>query len=126
MIYRVHSVCVLRLFNDPVAMLVLYVTVNLLLSRQWLLASLTFRQTESQTGDKCMCPSMIYRVHSICVLRLFNDPVAMLVLYVTVNLLLSRRLLLGSLALRSRRDRRTKETDRGTKETDRGTKPERA
>jgi alpha-1,3-mannosyltransferase len=43
MIYRVHSVCVLRLFNNPVAMLVLCVTVNLLLSRQWLLASLTFR-----------------------------------------------------------------------------------
>ena len=33
--YRVHSIYVLRLFNDPVAMLLLYVAVNLFASGRW-------------------------------------------------------------------------------------------
>ncbi|XP_056675882.1 dol-P-Man:Man(5)GlcNAc(2)-PP-Dol alpha-1,3-mannosyltransferase isoform X2 [Monodelphis domestica] len=33
--YRVHSIFVLRLFNDPVAMALLFLSVNLLLSQHW-------------------------------------------------------------------------------------------
>lgn len=33
--YRVHSIYVLRLFNDPVAMLLLYLAVLFLLQNQW-------------------------------------------------------------------------------------------
>ncbi|XP_060260994.1 dol-P-Man:Man(5)GlcNAc(2)-PP-Dol alpha-1,3-mannosyltransferase isoform X2 [Ovis aries] len=33
--YRVHSIFVLRLFNDPVAMLLLFLSVNLLLAQHW-------------------------------------------------------------------------------------------
>ncbi|XP_074045718.1 dol-P-Man:Man(5)GlcNAc(2)-PP-Dol alpha-1,3-mannosyltransferase isoform X1 [Macrotis lagotis] len=33
--YRVHSIFVLRLFNDPVAMALLFLSVNLLLSQRW-------------------------------------------------------------------------------------------
>ncbi|VDN04295.1 unnamed protein product [Thelazia callipaeda] len=37
-----------------------------------------------------------YRIHSIYLLRLFNDPVAMLLFYIAVNLWLSRHFWLGS------------------------------
>uniref|UniRef100_A0A914VP06 dolichyl-P-Man:Man5GlcNAc2-PP-dolichol alpha-1,3-mannosyltransferase n=1 Tax=Plectus sambesii TaxID=2011161 RepID=A0A914VP06_9BILA len=33
--YRIHSIFVLRLFNDPLAMLLFFVAVNLWLSKQW-------------------------------------------------------------------------------------------
>ncbi|XP_078010794.1 dol-P-Man:Man(5)GlcNAc(2)-PP-Dol alpha-1,3-mannosyltransferase isoform X2 [Phascolarctos cinereus] len=33
--YRVHSIFVLRLFNDPVAMALLFLSINLLLSQRW-------------------------------------------------------------------------------------------
>ncbi|KAJ1070858.1 hypothetical protein K5549_003837 [Capra hircus] len=33
--YRVHSIFVLRLFNDPVAMVLLFLSVNLLLAQHW-------------------------------------------------------------------------------------------
>ncbi|KAI0217871.1 Dol-P-Man:Man(5)GlcNAc(2)-PP-Dol alpha-1,3-mannosyltransferase [Lamellibrachia satsuma] len=33
--YRIHSIYILRLFNDPVAMLFLYLAMNLFLSNQW-------------------------------------------------------------------------------------------
>nr|XP_032818026.1 dol-P-Man:Man(5)GlcNAc(2)-PP-Dol alpha-1,3-mannosyltransferase [Petromyzon marinus] len=40
--YRVHSIFVLRLFNDPVAMAILFASVNLLLDRRWTLGCLVF------------------------------------------------------------------------------------
>ncbi|XP_028650838.1 dol-P-Man:Man(5)GlcNAc(2)-PP-Dol alpha-1,3-mannosyltransferase [Erpetoichthys calabaricus] len=36
--YRIHSIFILRLFNDPVAMMLLFVAVNLLLDNHWMLA----------------------------------------------------------------------------------------
>ncbi|XP_045395762.1 dol-P-Man:Man(5)GlcNAc(2)-PP-Dol alpha-1,3-mannosyltransferase isoform X5 [Lemur catta] len=33
--YRVHSIFVLRLFNDPVAMVLLFLSINLLLAQRW-------------------------------------------------------------------------------------------
>ncbi|XP_069753314.1 dol-P-Man:Man(5)GlcNAc(2)-PP-Dol alpha-1,3-mannosyltransferase isoform X1 [Narcine bancroftii] len=33
--YRIHSIFILRLFNDPIAMMILYVAVNLFLSNRW-------------------------------------------------------------------------------------------
>ena len=41
--YRVHSIFVLRLFNDPVAMLLLYAALNLFIDDFWSLGSLFFR-----------------------------------------------------------------------------------
>ncbi|XP_076807503.1 dol-P-Man:Man(5)GlcNAc(2)-PP-Dol alpha-1,3-mannosyltransferase-like [Clavelina lepadiformis] len=40
--YRVHSLFVLRLFNDPIAMLILYIAINLFIDRQWYLGSLVY------------------------------------------------------------------------------------
>ena len=40
--YRVHSIYVLRLFNDPVAMLLLYVAVNLFVSGHWSIGSVFY------------------------------------------------------------------------------------
>lgn len=41
--YRVHSIYVLRLFNDPVAMMFLYLSVNLFMDGYWTLGSTFFR-----------------------------------------------------------------------------------
>ncbi|XP_023322007.1 lethal(2)neighbour of tid protein [Eurytemora carolleeae] len=40
--YRIHSVFVLRLFNDPVAVLLVYAAVNLFLDNHWTLGSLMY------------------------------------------------------------------------------------
>lgn len=40
--YRIHSIYSLRLFNDPVAMLIFYAALNLFLDRRWTLGSVLF------------------------------------------------------------------------------------
>ncbi|XP_023934397.2 lethal(2)neighbour of tid protein 2 [Bicyclus anynana] len=40
--YRIHSIHVLRMFNDPVAVLFLYASLNLFLDSQWYLGSLFY------------------------------------------------------------------------------------
>jgi len=40
--YRIHSIFLLRLFNDPVAMILLYGSVNCFMDRKWLIGSILF------------------------------------------------------------------------------------
>ncbi|KHJ87369.1 ALG3 protein [Oesophagostomum dentatum] len=40
--YRIHSIFVLRLFNDPVAMLFFYLAANFFVSQQWLIGCLLY------------------------------------------------------------------------------------
>lgn len=40
--YRIHSIFVLRLFNDPIAVLLFYASLNLFLSNKWLLGSFLY------------------------------------------------------------------------------------
>ncbi|ALC41810.1 l-2-not [Drosophila busckii] len=40
--YRIHSIYVLRLFNDPVAVLLCYAALNLFVDRRWTLGSILF------------------------------------------------------------------------------------
>ncbi|XP_011647493.1 lethal(2)neighbour of Tid protein [Pogonomyrmex barbatus] len=40
--YRIHSVFVLRLFNDPVAMVLLYASINAFLDNRWFLGSVLY------------------------------------------------------------------------------------
>ncbi|XP_072749503.1 lethal(2)neighbour of tid protein [Anoplolepis gracilipes] len=40
--YRIHSIFVLRLFNDPIAMLLLYASVNAFLDNRWYLGSVLY------------------------------------------------------------------------------------
>ena len=41
--YRIHSIYILRMFNDPIASLLLYVAVDLFLRNRWSLGCLLFR-----------------------------------------------------------------------------------
>lgn len=45
--YRVHSIFLLRLFNDPVAMAILFVAVNLFLDERWSWGCFFFRSVLS-------------------------------------------------------------------------------
>lgn len=40
--YRIHSIFVLRLFNDPIAVLLFYVSLNLFISNRWYLGSVVY------------------------------------------------------------------------------------
>ena len=40
--YRIHSIFILRLFNDPVAMILLYAAINFFIDDHWSLGSLCF------------------------------------------------------------------------------------
>lgn len=40
--YRIHSIFVLRLFNDPIAMLLFYLSVNAIISQRWSLGCILF------------------------------------------------------------------------------------
>ncbi|VDM59040.1 unnamed protein product [Angiostrongylus costaricensis] len=40
--YRIHSIFVLRLFNDPVAMLLFYLAANFFISQQWLIGCVMY------------------------------------------------------------------------------------
>jgi alpha-1,3-mannosyltransferase len=40
--YRIHSIFILRLFNDPVAVCLLFVALNLMISKRWKMASLFY------------------------------------------------------------------------------------
>jgi alpha-1,3-mannosyltransferase len=40
--YRIHSIYVLRLFNDPIAVLLFYVALNLFIEQKWSLGSFVF------------------------------------------------------------------------------------
>lgn len=42
--YRIHSIFVLRLFNDPVAMMLLFAAVNLFMDGHWTLGCCLYRQ----------------------------------------------------------------------------------
>ena len=44
--YRIHSIFVLRLFNDPIAMTFLYISIAFLLRRQWAVACILYRFEE--------------------------------------------------------------------------------
>lgn len=40
--YRIHSIYVLRLFNDPIAVLLFYISLNIFLSNNWILGSIFY------------------------------------------------------------------------------------
>lgn len=55
--YRIHSIFVLRLFNDPVAMMLLFGAINLFMDGNWTLGCGLYRQvsTASQHNATLMC-----------------------------------------------------------------------
>lgn len=59
--YRVHSIFVLRLFNDPVAMALLFLSINLFLAGRWGWGCCFFR---SALLPSCPFPLASQRVRS--------------------------------------------------------------
>lgn len=51
--HRLHSIYVLRLFNDPVAMFFLFLATNLFLRRRFGLGCLCYRWAESRKLVEC-------------------------------------------------------------------------
>ena len=60
--YRVHSIFVLRMFNDPVAICIMYLSINLLLDHHWKLACLCYRLAVCV----CMCMHVCVCIY-VCV-----------------------------------------------------------
>lgn len=62
--YRIHSIYVLRLFNDPVAMLFLYAAINLFLSDQWAAGCLMYSVGVSVKMNVLMfAPGLLVLLH---------------------------------------------------------------
>lgn len=49
MSYRIHSIFALRLFNDPVAMLLFYTAANLFMSHRWTIGCTFFRYSRGRS-----------------------------------------------------------------------------
>lgn len=54
--YRVHSVFVLRLFNDPLAMVLLYMAIALFMSNRWAAGCILYRYDGSRCYDRTRPP----------------------------------------------------------------------
>ncbi|CAL1683388.1 unnamed protein product [Lasius platythorax] len=69
--YRIHSIFVLRLFNDPIAMLLLYASVNAFLDNRWYLGSVLYSLAVSvKMNILLFAPALL--VAYLCVLGLFK------------------------------------------------------
>ena len=53
--YRIHSIFILRLFNDPVAMIFLYLALNFFLTNHWTLGCISFRYDAILILRRNMC-----------------------------------------------------------------------
>ncbi|XP_052821071.1 dol-P-Man:Man(5)GlcNAc(2)-PP-Dol alpha-1,3-mannosyltransferase-like [Mya arenaria] len=59
--YRIHSIYILRMFNDPVAMFLLYVAVDLFLNNRWSLGCLLFSLAVSvKMNILLFAPGLLY------------------------------------------------------------------
>ena len=52
--YRVHSLFALRLFNDPIAMLLFYISLNFVLEEQWTIGCLLYRYLRRSGSCDCL------------------------------------------------------------------------
>lgn len=69
--YRIHSIFVLRLFNDPIAMLLLYASLNAFLDNRWYLGSVLYSLAVSvKMNILLFAPALL--VAYLCVLGLFK------------------------------------------------------
>ncbi|XP_029669636.1 lethal(2)neighbour of tid protein 2 isoform X2 [Formica exsecta] len=69
--YRIHSIFVLRLFNDPIAMLLLYASFNAFLDNRWYLGSVLYSLAVSvKMNILLFAPALL--VAYLCVLGLFK------------------------------------------------------
>ncbi|KAG5346257.1 NT56 protein, partial [Acromyrmex charruanus] len=69
--YRIHSIFVLRLFNDPVAMVLLYASINSFLDNRWCLGSVLYSLAVSiKMNILLFAPALL--VIYLCVLGMFK------------------------------------------------------
>lgn len=64
--YRIHSIYVLRLFNDPIAILLFYISLNLFLSQKWSLGSLFFSLAVSVKMNILLFAPALLGAYLIC------------------------------------------------------------
>lgn len=57
--YRIHSIFVLRLFNDPVAMMLLFAAVNLFIDGHWTLGCSLYRQVWTHLCSFCVLSLLV-------------------------------------------------------------------
>ncbi|XP_030369167.1 lethal(2)neighbour of tid protein 2 [Scaptodrosophila lebanonensis] len=73
-----------------------YIFAGIYLLQMWLVLRLYAKSRKVPPYVLVLSAFTSYRIHSIYILRLFNDPVAILLLYVAINLFLDHRWTLGS------------------------------
>ncbi|XP_019545207.2 lethal(2)neighbour of tid protein 2 [Aedes albopictus] len=76
-----------------------YIFVGIYMVQMWLVLRLYSKTRKLPPYVLVITTFTSYRIHSIYVLRLFNDPIAILFLYVAINLYIDNRWTLGSIFL---------------------------
>ena len=67
--YRIHSIFILRLFNDPVAMIFLYLALNFFLSNRWTLGCISFRYDTMLIPPRNICDLFVTEIYCINLLQ---------------------------------------------------------
>ncbi|XP_012260274.1 lethal(2)neighbour of tid protein [Athalia rosae] len=92
--YRIHSIFILRLFNDPIAMVFLFASINLFLDSRWYLGSLFYSLAVSvKMNILLFAPTLLVAYLAILGLR---KTIVQLALCATVQFLLGLPFLYGN------------------------------
>lgn len=92
--YRVHSIFVLRLFNDPVAMMILYASLNLFIDGYWSLGSLLYSLAVSVKMNVLLFAPALLMAYLHCLG--FKKTILQLIICASVQVILGTPFLLSN------------------------------